>query len=85
MAEAIDEGVALIVSVAEEEVRRDRAHCRDLGVELLCAIDVRIDDAVKIMADREWTGCGVAAGAGVRCRLERLGELRERGISLALV
>ena len=75
MAEAIDGAVEFIVSMVESEGSRDGA----LVADLVRAVDDRIDDAERRIAERASGEFCEAAVAELRRRRERLEALRSRG------
>ena len=75
MAEAIDEAVAVIVSMVEAEARKGIAPAPDLVAQLVIAIEDRTEDAERRIAGRERAEWNRAAIAGLRRRCERLEAL----------
>lgn len=84
MAEAIDEAVAVIVSMVEAEARKGTAPASDLAAELVSAIEDRTEDAERRIARRERAEWNRAAIAELRHRRERLEVLWSRAGALAL-
>ena len=83
MAEAVDEAVEFIVSIMEADVRRGGARDEALVPEFLRAVEDRIEDAERRLAERAGGDRCELTVAELRCRRQRLEALRRRGGVLA--